>query len=139
MKQYLSLLKAILDNGVKTDDRTGTGTYTLPGYHYTCEMYKDEDGIIHNVPLLTTKRMSLKSVFEELIWKLRGDTNIRWLIKQKNHIWTKWPFKNWLQQTRQTNLLNNMWKDEKKTAFSDAWVRLEKEFEEMILSNNAFE
>ncbi len=138
MEQYLNLLQAVLDNGVETADRTGTGTYTLPGYYYTCEMYKDEDGIIHNVPLLTTKRMSLKSVFEELIWKLRGDTNIRWLIKQKNHIWTKWPFKNWLQQTRQTNLLNNMWKDEKKTAFSDAWVRLEKEFEEMILSNNAF-
>ncbi len=138
MKQYLSLLKAILDNGVKTDDRTGTGTYTLPGYHYTCEMHKDEEGIIHNFPLLTTKRMSLKSVFEELIWKLRGDTNIRFLIEHNNHIWTEWPFKYWLQQTGQTKLLNNMWKDNEKSDYTDWWKRRIKQFEERILSNDSF-
>ena len=138
MKQYLDLLQAILDNGVKTGDRTGTGTYTLPGYHYVCEMQKDEDGIIHNFPLLTTKRMSLKSVFEELIWKLRGDTNIRFLVENNNHIWTEWPFKLWLQKTGQKELLDHMWKDDQKSDYTDEWKFTKKEFEDKILSNNKF-
>ena len=138
MKQYLQLLQAILDNGVKTGDRTGTGTYTLPGYHYVCEMQKDEEGIIHNFPLLTTKRMSLKSVFEELIWKLRGDTNIRFLVEHNNHIWTEWPFKKWLEETGQTELLKHMWKDEKKSDYTDIWKRAKKVFEEKILRDDEF-
>jgi thymidylate synthase len=60
---------------------------------------KDNEGIIHNFPLLTTKRMSLKSVWQELTWKLHGDTNIRRLIEQKNHIWTERPFKKYLEET----------------------------------------
>ena len=138
MKHYLNLLQAILDNGVKTGDRTGTGTYTLPGYHYTCEMKKGEDGIIHNFPLLTTKRMSLKSVFEELIWKLRGDTNIRFLVKHNNHIWTEWPFKKWLQETGRTDILNNMWKDEEKSDYSDEWKATKKIFEKNIVNDEEF-
>ena len=138
MKQYLELLQAILDNGVKTGDRTGTGTYTLPGYHYVCEMQKDEEGVIHNFPLLTTKRMSLKSVFEELIWKLRGDTNIRFLVEHNNHIWTEWPFKKWLEETGQTELLKHMWKDEKKSDYTDEWKSAKKEFEHKILNDDEF-
>ena len=138
MKQYLDLLQAILDNGVKTGDRTGTGTITLPGYHYLCEMWKDETGEIHNFPLLTTKKMSLKSVFEELIWKLNGDTNIRFLVEHKNHIWTEWPFKKWLQETGQTELLKNMWKDEQKSDYTDEWKAAKKGFEEKILSDEEF-
>ena len=138
MKQYLDLLQAILDNGVKTGDRTGTGTITLPGYHYLCEMWKDETGEIHNLPLLTTKKMSLKSVFEELIWKLNGDTNIRFLVEHKNHIWTEWPFKKWLQETGQTELLKNMWKDEQKSDYTDEWKAAKKGFEEKILSDEEF-
>lgn len=138
MKQYLNLLQAILDNGVKTGDRTGTGTITLPGYHYLCEMWKDETGEIRNFPLLTTKKMSLKSVFEELIWKLNGDTNIRFLVEHKNHIWTEWPFKKWLQETGQTELLKNMWKDEQKSDYTDEWKAAKKGFEEKILSDEEF-
>ena len=138
MKQYLELLQAILDNGVKTGDRTGTGTYTLPGYHYVCEMQKDEEGIIHNFPLLTTKRMSLKSVFEELIWKLRGDTNIRFLVEHNNHIWTEWPFKKWLQETERTDLLNNMWKDDQKSDYTDEWKTAKMDFEDKILTDDEF-
>ena len=138
MKQYLDLLQAILDNGVKTGDRTGTGTFTLPGYHYMCEMSMDEDGIIHNFPLLTTKRMSLKSVFEELIWKLNGDTNIRWLIQHKNHIWTEWPFKKWLQETGREWLLKNMWKDDEKSDYTDEWKEAKKIFEKNILHDEEF-
>ena len=138
MRQYLNLLQAILDNGVKTGDRTGTGTLTLPGYHYTCELQQDENGIIKNFPLLTTKRMSLKSVFEELIWKLNGDTNIRFLIEHNNHIWTEWPFKNWLKQKNFTEVLNNMWKDDQKSDYTDEWKAAKKGFEEKILSDEEF-
>lgn len=138
MEQYLNLLHTILSKGVKTGDRTGTGTISIPGHFYICEMEKDEDGIIHNFPLLTTKRMSLKSVFEELIWKLRGDTNIRFLIEHKNHIWTEWPFKNWLEKTGQTAVLKNMWKDEQKSDYTYEWKATKKRFEERILNEEKF-
>lgn len=138
MEQYQGLLKAILDNGVQTGDRTGTGTYTLPGYHYTCEMTKNERGEIENFPLMTTKFVSLKSVFQELMWKLSGDTNIRKLIEQDNHIWTEWPFENWLKRTGQTKLLNNKWKDDEKSDYTDDWKEAKKAFEIMILKNDTF-
>ena len=59
-------------------------------------MYKDEEGTIHNFPLLTTKEVDLRSVFEELMWKLNGETNIKPLVERDIHIWTEWPFKKWL-------------------------------------------
>lgn len=138
MKQYLGLLQAILDNGVQTGDRTGTGALTLPGYHYSCRMEQDNDGVIHNFPLLTTKKMSFKSIFEELIWKLRGDTNIRYLVENNNHIWTEWPFKKWLQETGQKNVLENMWKDYQKSDYTDLWKQKKTEFEQRILSDDVF-
>ena len=138
MKQYLELLQAILDNGVKTGDRTGTGTITLSGWHYLCEMYQNEDGKIDNFPLPTTKFVSLKSVFEELIWKLNGDTNIRFLVEHNNHIWTEWPFKHWLEETGQVEILKNMWKDEQKSDYTDEWKAAKKDFEDKILSDDEF-
>ena len=138
MEQYLGLEKAILADGVKTGDRTGTGTISRPSYEYTCEMTKDEDGIIRNFPLLTTKRMSLKSVFEELIWKLSGDTNIRFLIEHKNHIWTEWPFKKWLEETNQYAVLEHMWKDEEKSDYTDDWKEAKAFFEQQILDDEVF-
>ena len=138
MKQYLGLLQTILDNGEESVDRTGTGTLRIPGYHYACKMNKDENGVIHNYPLLTTKKMSLKSVFEELIWKLHGETNIQFLVEHKNHIWTEWPFKKWLQETGQTELLKHMWKDEQKSDYTDIWKTAKKVFEEKIIKDDKF-
>ena len=138
MKQYLGLVQAILDDGVKTGDRTGTGTISRPSYEYTCEMHKDDDGTIHDFPLLTTKKMSLKSVFEELIWKLKGDTNIRFLIEHKNHIWTEWPFKKWLEETKRYDVLENMWKDEEKSDYTDQWKKEKTLFEKRILCDDEF-
>ena len=138
MRQYLDFLQAIVDNGVQTSDRTGTGTMTLPGYHYQVRLDQDEEGVIHGFPLLTTKKMSLKSVFEELIWKLRGDTNIRFLIEHKNHIWTEWPFKHWLEKTGQQKLIAHMWKDDQKTDYSDLWKKKKSEFESRILTDDDF-
>ena len=138
MEKYLKLLQAILDNGVKTGDRTGTGTYTLPGYHYTCIMHQDEDGITKNFPLLTTKQVSFKNIFYELIWKLRGDTNIRFLLEHNNHIWTEWPFENWLKRTGQNELLSRKWKDGENSDYTNDWKEAKKAFEIMILQNDDF-
>ena len=62
MKNYLQLLREIKERGVETGDRTGTGTLTLPGYRYACPLYMDNDGVIHNFPLLTTKKVSFEGI-----------------------------------------------------------------------------
>ena len=83
MKQYLDLLQDILDNGVRKDDRTGTGTLWVFGRQYRHNL---ADGF----PLLTTKKLHFKSIVNELIWFLSGDTNTRWLNDNGVSIWNEW-------------------------------------------------
>lgn len=88
--QYLQLLRDVLDKGVRKDDRTGTGTISTFGYQMRFPL---EEGF----PLLTTKRVSFKLVASELIWFMRGDTNIRYLLQNNNNIWNEWAFKRWVE------------------------------------------
>ena len=113
MKVYLDMLQSILDDGYDTGDRTGVGTRAKPGHSYQIVLSDDERGIVHNYPLLTTKKVFLRGSFEELKWKLSGNTNIYDLIVNNVHIWTEWPFKRWLEATGEVDKFKWFIDDEK--------------------------
>ena len=91
MKQYHKLLRYILDQGVRKDDRTGTGTVSVFGYQMRFDLNQ-------GFPLLTTKKVHFKSIVHELLWFIAGDTNIRYLVENGVSIWNEWPFENWLRE-----------------------------------------
>jgi thymidylate synthase len=121
-KVYLALLQHILDNGDVKNDRTGTGTISVFGYQMRFDLSE-------GFPLLTTKKVHLKSIIHELLWFLRGETNIRYLVQREVNIWNEWPFQHWLRATGQ---------EDKYPKYSSAWSDQLKGFVQRIREEEDF-
>ena len=104
-KQYLNLLKELLENNDEKSDRTGVGTISKFGHQMRFDLSK-------GFPLLTTKKVFFKTILIELLWFLSGDTNIKYLVDRNVKIWNEWPFTNYLKQ-------NNLEEEYKK--YSKEW------------------
>ena len=91
-KQYLELAQKIRDEGVEKSDRTGTGTKSIFGYQMRFDLQK-------GFPLLTTKKTAFGLIKSELLWFLKGDTNIRYLLENNNHIWDEWAFERYIKSS----------------------------------------
>jgi thymidylate synthase len=122
MEQYLELLKEIKTKGVQKDDRTGTGTISIFGHQMRFNL---QDGF----PLVTTKKVNFDLILHELLWFIRGETNIEYLVKNKVNIWNEWPFQSWLEKTGQANGL---------VMHSEEWKNKLTEFIEFIKNDAQF-
>ncbi|MFL1696116.1 thymidylate synthase [Weissella kandleri] len=92
---YLDFMQDVLENGTFKADRTGTGTYSVFGRQMRYDLSE-------GFPLLTTKKVAFGLIKSELLWFLKGDTNIRYLLEHKNHIWDEWAFERWIKSDQYT-------------------------------------
>lgn len=122
MKQYLNLLQHIMENGSDKSDRTGVGTRSVFGYQMRFDLQK-------GFPLLTTKKVFLKGIIHELIWFLKGESNIKYLVDNGVNIWNEWPFQKYLEQNGLA---------EKFPKYSEQWHEKMKEYVENVKNNEKF-
>jgi thymidylate synthase len=122
MKQYLDLVRHIRDHGIQKGDRTGTGTTSIFGHQMRFDLSE-------GFPLVTSKKVHLKSILHELLWFIRGDTNIRYLVENGVGIWNDWPYQSWLRKTGQEDLY---------PMYSSEWKAKKKEFIQRIKDEASF-
>lgn len=132
-EQYLDLIRYVLANGHQKGDRTGTGTKSVFGYQMRFDLSK-------GFPILTTKKVPFGLIKSELLWFLRGDTNIRFLLQHKNHIWDEWAFKKWVESDEyqgpdMTDFGHRWLKDPE---FKQVYLQEKKAFCQRILEDDDF-
>lgn len=130
---YLNLCKEILALGAEKEDRTNTGTYSVFGRQIRFDLQK-------GFPLLTTKRVPFRLIASELLWFLKGDTNIRYLLQHNNNIWNEWAFKKWVESDEyqgpdMTNFGNRAPVDD---AFRLQYEEQLEQFKEKVLMDDVF-
>ncbi len=132
-QEYLSLLERIMDEGVDRDDRTGTGTRSVFGHQMRFDLSK-------GFPLLTTKRVSFNLIKSELLWFLKGDTNIKYLLEHNNHIWDEWAFKRYVESEayRGPDMTDFGIRAVKDPEFNEIYQEELNRFNERILDDDAF-
>ncbi|SEM03401.1 thymidylate synthase [Paenisporosarcina quisquiliarum] len=133
MEQYLTLCKHIIKNGVEKGDRTGTGTKSVFGYQMRFDLSE-------GFPLLTTKKTAFRLVATELLWFLKGDTNVKTLIQANNHIWDEWAFEKWVNSDEYTgpDMTNFGVRAAKDPDFKDVVQKQMDIFCEKILTDDVF-
>ncbi len=122
MRQYLDQLQYILDHGEQHNDRTGVGTKSVFGMQVRYDLRL-------GFPLMTTKKVSFKNVIVELLWFLRGDTNIQYLVQHDVKIWNEWAFQVYLEDKKLVDQYPR---------YADSWRAKMQEFVEQVKTDDAF-
>ena len=131
--EYLNMCRYVLENGNQKSDRTGTGTLSVFGYQMRFDLQK-------GFPLLTTKRIPFRLVASELLWFVKGDTNIRYLLNHNNHIWNEWAFKNWVESNEYTgpDMKDFGLRSQRDDSFKQLYEKEMNAFVERILNDESF-
>lgn len=132
-KEYLKLCEHILENGSYKEDRTGVGTKSIFGYQMRFDLNS-------GFPLLTTKKINFNLVWSELLWFIKGDTNIKFLLEHNNNIWNEWAFKKWIESEEyngsdMTNFGHRVLID---SDFAEEYRKEMNKFKEKILTDEMF-
>ena len=130
---YHGLCEEILEIGNRRDDRTHTGTISKFGHQLRFDLTK-------GFPLLTTKKVSFKLVATELLWFIKGDTNIQYLLKYNNNIWNEWAFENYVQSDdyQGPDMTDFGHRSQQDPEFNEQYKEEMKKFKERILNDDAF-
>lgn len=133
MKAYQDLVRAVLETGHKKEDRTGVGTISLFGYQMRFDL---KEGF----PLLTSKRVPFGLIKSELLWFLKGDTNIRYLLEHNNHIWDEWAFERYIKSSSYTgpDMTDFGLRAPKDPQFNESYQIEMKKFQDRVLTDPIF-
>lgn len=130
---YLDLCQSVLHSGTEKGDRTGTGTRSVFGTQLRFDLRE-------GFPLLTTKRVPFRLIKSELLWFLKGDTNIQYLLQHNNNIWNEWPFKRWVESDEYNgpDMTNFGLRSQQDPEFKERYDKEMEAFKHKIITDDAF-